>query len=127
MPTARLLRAGVSLLYNDLKVSILEADTANNRLKKQQLISIFANLFVIKHNNPDVAGKAPRFANVNYLRPKDSPFFKTVWRTLLQGIKECAGLDEKSQQCRYGTINRAQKKQAGKIDKKSRTQKTKGR
>lgn len=109
----------ISLLYNDLKVSILEADTANNRLKKQQLISIFANLFVIKRNNPDAIGKAPRFSDVNYLRPKDSPFFKTVWRTLLQGIKECAGLDEKSQQAAMGRLTEHKKNKQERLVRKA--------
>ncbi|WDF76978.1 hypothetical protein PQ469_24140 [Mucilaginibacter sp. KACC 22773] len=113
----------IALLYNDLKVSILEADTANNRLKKQQLISIFANLFVIKRNNPDVAGKAPRFSDVNYLRPKDSPFFKTVWRTLLQGIKECAGLDEKSQQAAMGRLTEHKKNKQERLVRKAERKK----
>jgi len=115
----------ISLLYNDLKVSILEADTANNRLKKQQLISIFANLFVIKRNNPDVAGKAPRFSDVSYLRPKDSPFFKTVWRTLLRGIKECAGLDEKSQQAAMGRLTEHKKNKQERLVRKAERKKHK--
>lgn len=113
----------VALLYNDLKVSILKADTVNNRLKKEQLMSIFANLFVIKRNNPDVAGKAPRFADVNYLRPKDSPFFKTVWRTLLQGIKECAGLDEKSQKAAMGRLTEHNKNKQERLIRKAERKK----
>ncbi|GAA3961760.1 hypothetical protein [Mucilaginibacter dorajii] len=93
---SKVFKGNVSLLYNDLKVSLLKADTAHNQLKKQSLMSIFANLFVIKRNNPDAAGVVPRTTYVVYHRPKDSPFFKTVWRTLLEGIKPAVGLDEKS-------------------------------
>ncbi len=93
---SKIFKGNVSLLYNDLKISLLKADTAHNQLKKQSLMSIFANLFVIKRNNPDVDGKVPRSVYVSYVRPKDSPFFKTVWRTLLAGIKPSVGLDEKT-------------------------------
>ncbi|MDN3581106.1 hypothetical protein [Mucilaginibacter flavus] len=93
---SKVFKGDVSLLYNDLKVSLLKADTAHNQLKKQSLMSIFANLFVIKRNNPDAAGVAPRISHVVYERPKNSPFFKTIWRTLLTGIKPAVGLDEKS-------------------------------
>jgi len=92
----KVFKGDISLLYNDLKISLLKADTANDRLKKQALLSIFANLFLVKHNNPDAVDKAPRIAKVVYVRPKDSPFFKTIWKTLLEGIKLCAGLDDKS-------------------------------
>ncbi|WP_184550017.1 hypothetical protein [Mucilaginibacter sp. FT3.2] len=118
---SKVFKGNVSLLYNDLKVSILKADTAHNQLKKQSIISIFANLFVIKHNNPDNAGTLPRIAHVNYVRPKDAPFFKAVWRTLLQGIKPCVGLDDKSQEAVRGRLNEHNKnKQERKIKKAER-------
>jgi hypothetical protein len=94
---SKVFKGSVGFLYNDLKVNIFQADTANDRLKKKSLMSIFANLFVIKHNNPDNVGETPRSAMVTYLRPKDSPFFKTMWKTLLEGLKPCVGLDAKKQ------------------------------
>jgi hypothetical protein len=87
----------VTILYNDLKVNILKADTANETLKNKMLVSMFANVFILKHNNPDNPGEIPRSFNVNYVRPINSPFFKTIWQTLLLGIKPAVGYDQKTQ------------------------------
>jgi hypothetical protein len=95
---ANVFKGHVGFLYNDLKVNIFQADTANDRLKKRSILSMFANLFVIKHNNPDKDGETPRSADVIYLRPKDSPFFKSMWKALLEGIKPCVGVDAKKQE-----------------------------
>ncbi len=88
----------VALLYKDLKVTVLKADTNNDRLKHMTIASLFANLLVIKHNNPDEDGDPARSLYVIYNRPQDSPFFNTIWHTLLTGIKTCAGYDDKMQQ-----------------------------
>jgi hypothetical protein len=93
----KLAKGRISILYNDLKVTVLKADTANDKLKHMTIASLFANLLVLKHNNPDNPGEIPRAFNVNYYRPKNFPFFKTIWHTLLTGIKPCVGLDEKMQ------------------------------
>jgi hypothetical protein len=114
-------RGRVSIQYNDLKVSLLNADTSNVTLKKKLVASLFANLFVIKHDNPDEPGDPPRFANVNYARPRTSPFFKTLWKTLLDGIKPCAGLDKKTQEATTARIRQdAQDKQDRKTKKAQR-------
>jgi hypothetical protein len=93
----RVSKGRVSLSYNDLKVTVLKADTANDKLKHMTIASLFANLMVLKHNNPDNPGEIPRSFNVTYYRPKNYPFFKNIWHTLLTGIKPCVGLNEKMQ------------------------------
>lgn len=87
----------ISVQYSDLKVTVLKADTANDKLKRMTIASLFANVLVLKHNNPDHPGEIPRAFNVTYYRPKNFPFFKSIWHTLLTGIKPCVGLDEKMQ------------------------------
>lgn len=87
----------VTILYNDLKVNILRADTTNAILKKKLIESLFANLFILKHNNPDKEGEVPRSFNVTYTRPLTKTFFATLWETLLTGIKPGVGVDEKTQ------------------------------
>jgi len=89
-------RGKLTLLYNDLKVKLLRPDTAMDGFKGKLIESLYANIFILKHNNPDKDGEAPRSFTINYARPKDSPFFKTVWNTLLSGIKPSAGLDDKT-------------------------------
>ncbi|GAC1304476.1 MAG: hypothetical protein NVSMB24_11940 [Mucilaginibacter sp.] len=102
----------VSILYNDLEISLMNADTANAVIKKKQIASLFTNVFIIKHNNPDNPGETPRSFNVVYARPRTSPFFKTLWKTLLEGIKPCAGITKQAQQAAATRIsqNAADKK-----------------
>jgi hypothetical protein len=122
---SKVFKGNVSLLYNDLKVNIFQADTANDRLKKRSIVSIFANLFVIKHNNPDNAGEAARSATVSYPRPKDSPFFKSMWKTLLEGIKPCVGLDAQTQKATKNRIEEHNKNKEERLTKKAERKKRK--
>jgi len=121
---ANVFKGHVGFLYNDLKINIFQADTANDRLKKRSMMSMFANLFVIKHDNPDKAGGAARSANVILLRPKDSPFFKTMWKALLEGIKPCVGVDAKKQQ---ETKARIEEHQKNKLEHKAKKEARKKR
>ncbi|MES2425796.1 MAG: DUF748 domain-containing protein [Bacteroidota bacterium] len=104
----------VVLLYNDLKINILKADTENQVLKNKVLISLYANLFILKHDNPDKESLIPRSFNVNYVRPKNSPFFKTIWKSLLIGLKPAVGYDDKTQKAVTARMEK------GKLDKKNR-------
>jgi hypothetical protein len=114
----------VDFLYNDLKIVLLKADTANDRFKRKSIMSIFANLFVIRRSNPDDKGKLTS-SLVIYKRPKDSPFFKTIWKTLLTGIKPCIGLDEKSQKATNDRIDEHLKNKQDRIKSKADRQKRK--
>jgi len=87
----------VAIQYNNLKVNLLKPDTVNDNLKHRTLASFFANLFILKHDNPDVAGGIPRSFYVDNLRKPQTPFFQFVWHTLLEGLKPAVGLDKKMQ------------------------------
>jgi len=104
----------VTILYNDLKVKLLKNDTVNQKLKGKLFASMFANIFILKHNNPDNPGGIPRSFNVNFKRPVDFPFFKTIWQSLLLGIKPAVGYDEKTQKAVKARMAK------GEIDKKNR-------
>jgi hypothetical protein len=88
----------VTILYNDLKVTVLKADTNNEKLKRNTIASLYANVFIIKHDNPDNDGEAPRSFNVSFPRPISSPFFNFTWKSLLTGIKPGVGFDQKKQE-----------------------------
>ncbi|MBD1365607.1 hypothetical protein IDJ77_17460 [Mucilaginibacter sp. ZT4R22] len=77
----------VSFLYSNLQVDVLRKDYT-----KKSVITTLANAFIIKHDNPDDGSNAPRSAKVAFIRPANFPFFKTVWQTILSGIKPCAGV-----------------------------------
>ncbi|MDB5136732.1 MAG: hypothetical protein JWP37_3335 [Mucilaginibacter sp.] len=120
---SKISKGKVAILYKNLKVTVLKADTDNDRLKHMTIASLYANLLVIKRNNPDNEGELPRSFYVTYKRPKNDPFFKTIWHTLLDGIKPCAGLDEKMQQNVKATLNEySQRKQEHKVKKALRIQ-----
>jgi hypothetical protein len=111
----------VTLLYNDLKVAILKPDTVKNKLKHMTIESLYANIFIIKHDNPENPGDVPRSFYVNYKRPPESAFFKTVWKTLLIGIKSCAGFGEqKEKEIKTKMADRAVQKQERKVKKAER-------
>jgi len=102
-----------------LKVKLLSPDTAMDGFKGKLIESLYANIFIIKHDNPEKAGQIPRSFNINYIRPKDSPFFKTVWNTLLIGIKPSAGLDDKTMQATKDQLTQHQINKQNRIKKRA--------
>jgi len=109
----------VTVLYNDLKVTVLKADTNNEKLKRQTIASLYANIFIIKHDNPDNAGEAPRSFNVNFPRPIDMPFFKFSWQSLLTGIKPNVGFDQKKQEVTKALVAQSIVKKQARIQKRA--------
>jgi len=88
-------RGKITLLYNKLTVSLLKEDTVLNNLHARTFESLYANVFIIKHDNPDAPGVEPRSSYVTERRDSESPFFKFAWQTLLSGIKPAVGLNKK--------------------------------
>lgn len=114
----------VTLLYNDLKVTLLKPDTVKNKMKRMMIESFFANAMIIKHNNPDNDREAPRSYYVNEARPIEYPFFKTVWKTLLTGIRQGVGYgDKKEQEIKTQMAERKVEKAERKIKKAERKEK----
>ncbi len=113
----------VAILYNNLKIKLLRADTANDMLKRKTIESMFANIFIIKHDNPDKPGEVPRTTNVRYVRLDEYPFFKTIWQTLLAGIKPAVGLNAKTEQAATAMMDKkALKKKNRELKKQTRKQ-----
>jgi hypothetical protein len=88
----------VTVLYNDLKVTILKPDSEYVDLQRMRIASLYTNIFILKHNNPDRASGVPRSFKVSYVRPANSPFFNFTWKALFEGIKPGVGFDKKIQE-----------------------------
>ena len=105
----------VTLLYQNLKAELLRHN--EDGYSKKTLVSLFANLIILKSNNPDKPGAAPRVANIVYVRPLATPFFASIWQTLLNGIKECAGVGKADKPAAAPVTAKEQKQQAKAIKK----------
>jgi hypothetical protein len=81
----------VTLLYDDLKVAVLESE--DGELDKKTLASLLANV-MIKNSNP--AGKKPvRVATVNYKRDIYRSMFALIWKAIFEGIAKSVGIEGK--------------------------------
>ena len=105
----------VTVLYQNLKAELLRRN--GDGYNKKILITALANLIVLKSNNPDNAISVPRSASVIYVRPISTPFFRSIWLTLLSGIKECAGVGKADNPPAKTTTDKELKKQAKDLKK----------
>jgi hypothetical protein len=83
----------VTVLYNDLKVNLLEKDQEDGQYKSRKLASLLANV-AIKNDNPK-KNKSIRVARVNYKRDVYKSFFNLVWKSIFSGISETVGIEVK--------------------------------
>ncbi len=91
------MNCNVSMMYNNLRVKVLEFDKEENKLKRNGLFTILANHMVLEAANPRSNGRMvrPKFV----LSRKDEwSFFSFVWRGILKGMKESVGLSERMEQ-----------------------------
>lgn len=84
----------VTVLYNDLKLAMLEKDRGQKALDKKDVTSLFANLFVIKNDNPK-NGKEARVEKASFQRDPNGGFFMLIWKTILVGALKTIGAPEK--------------------------------
>lgn len=83
------------LLYNDLKIAMLEKEKDRAALDKKNATSLFANLFVLKNDNPK-GNNEPRKAEAQFKRDPMGGFMQLVWKTTLVGILKTIGAPEKA-------------------------------
>jgi len=77
----------LKLLYNDFDIALLDRNYHEKPVK-----TLLTNMLVVSKDNPDGNSALPRFAKIVFIRPKNDPFFETLWATLFSGIKPCAGI-----------------------------------
>lgn len=85
----------VRLLYNKLKVQLLEKDEKDGEIKAKKLASLLANA-AIKDENPR-KNKPARVAQVKYKRNPYKGFFNLVWKSIFAGVQETVGVQVKEE------------------------------
>ncbi|MGZ8508851.1 MAG: hypothetical protein ACXWWA_00690 [Chitinophagaceae bacterium] len=81
----------VKMLYNDLKLAVLEKDKGSKELDKKSLTSFVANI-IIKNNNPSNEKDEPRVAIVHFDRDTNRSIFHLAWKSIFKGIRETVGI-----------------------------------
>lgn len=110
----------VNFLYNNLDVEVLRPDYT-----KKTLLSTLANSFIIKHDNPDDGNTVPRTAKVVFIRPASFPFFRTVWLTVLNGMKACVGVGPSQEKRLNKDVTEDELKEEKKLFEKAKKNKEK--
>ncbi|SKB70065.1 hypothetical protein SAMN05660226_02761 [Parapedobacter luteus] len=83
-------RGSLRFDYDNMRLHLLTEGDDGGRSSKR-VVSFLANSFIINDSNPDANGQYHR-GRINYTRPPTYSFFKMLWQSLAQGIKECAGI-----------------------------------
>lgn len=91
--------------YDNMKVGVLETDE-NGRTSKKKFVSFLANEFLLNQSNPDANG-VYHTGNINYRRPHEFSFFKTLWKSLFEGIKQTAGITKEREERLMNTAEAA--------------------
>ena len=80
----------VTLLYDDLKLTLLKKDSTDGKLEKKKLASFVANI-IVKNANPQ-RNQPVRVATVHYERNTNFSFFNLMWKSVFAGVKQTAGM-----------------------------------
>jgi hypothetical protein len=94
--STRGVKGSVACYYNDLKIALLEKSENTTWLKRRGIASIFANVLIIKSENPS-PGEEVRKVDFNYVRPQHSSFFNMIWKGLSSSLLGSIGFDEQTQ------------------------------
>ena len=82
----------VKMLYDDLKVALLEKDKGETELDKKFLTSLLAN-FVIKNSNPK-GNDDVRVEQVYLARNTNRSLFNLCWKAIFKGIRQTVGIKQ---------------------------------
>lgn len=92
--------------YDDLKINLLNKPEEGEETKSKKLASFLVNEIIINNSNPQPGGQY-NIGKVNYTRVKEHAFFKTMWQSLLEGIKQSAGISPEREAKLMGTAETA--------------------
>lgn len=108
------------LLYNDLELAILKADSE----KKRWLLSELANDLILIANNPE-KGKKERVGKGVAHRDPHLYQFNYLWLTIFEGIKESVGFTHKKQEMIYKLTHPQETKKERQEKRKEKKEKRK--
>lgn len=104
--------------YDDLKIEILDRREKTSK----RVISFLVNQILINDSNPD-ANEIYHVGKVNHRRDPSHTFFKDMWQSLLDGIKQTAGISKEREARLTGSAQEVLEKVE---DTKGKVKKTKG-
>jgi hypothetical protein len=81
------INGNMTLLYDNLKISVLEKDRGAKEWDRKSLTSFVANIFVKNSNLPE-DDEAARTANVTYQRDTNRSIFNLGWKSIFKGIMD---------------------------------------
>ncbi|KGE14379.1 hypothetical protein [Sphingobacterium deserti] len=105
--------------YDNLKINLLNND---GEREKKKILSFLVNQLVINDSNPD-ANEKYHIGKVNHKRVPEHTFFKNLWQSLLDGIKQTAGISPERE---ARLMNSAQSAKKAVEETKGSVKKTKG-
>lgn len=79
--------------YDHLKLNLLNKPGEDMSKTKKGILSFVVNNILINDSNPD-ANEKYHVGKINYTRVAEHSFFKTLWQSLLEGIKQTAGISK---------------------------------
>lgn len=94
--------------YDNLKVNLLNERDEQGKQKSKKVLSFLVNSLIINDSNPD-ANEVYHVGTVNYKRVAEYTFFKNLWKSLLEGIKQTAGISKEREDRLMGQADRATK------------------
>ncbi|WP_353184331.1 hypothetical protein [Parapedobacter lycopersici] len=89
-------RGSLRFDYRNMRLNLLTPPGTEGK-NSMRVASFLATSFVINDSNPD-ANEVYHTGTINYRRPETYSFFKTLWKSLLEGIKQCAGISKEREQ-----------------------------
>lgn len=92
--------------YDDLKVKLPDIERNNGKKVSGKIVSFFVNQILINDSNPD-ANEIYHKGSVDYPRDPSFTFFKNLWKSLLEGIKQTAGISKEREQKLMGKAESA--------------------
>ncbi|MGH2622603.1 MAG: hypothetical protein ACRDE7_02970, partial [Sphingobacterium sp.] len=92
--------------YDHLKLNLENLLAPDANKTKKGVLSFLVNRILINESNPD-PNEVYHVGKVNYTRVPSHSFFKNMWQSLLDGIKQCAGISKEREASLMGKADGA--------------------